>query len=301
MGIFDKLRKKKAPMRQFNLDEKLSSDTLRAYLAWKFPEREDLGFYGVEQLLSEMRGFGICSFHELHGILNDNIEWFLEYEEEHPAAAKILKGGEISRYREGERRWYNSLGVVRTILNLICAVADEEHVQIVDNYFRGVSIGKIVAKLSRAHATEGYDQVQAHIRVHDNRIDKHGFCDRCRRLKGTHETEKTRKPKVIGDKFLPFDEAFETLLKSCALAVRYTAQAWAELENRKPMFDDNVKTLMLSCICKQAEKAENLKIDPKKSKEWKAYTDDKIEKLKNNSVEVRNHWELVKKAYEANL
>jgi len=295
MGIFDKFRKKKALMSQFNLDQKLTPDTLRAYLAWKFPEREDLGFYGVEQLLSEMRGFGICSFHELHRILDDNMEWFLEYEEKHPAAAKILRGGEISQYREGERRWYNSLGVVRTILNLICAVADEEHVQIIDNYFRGVSIGKIVAKLSRERATEGYDQVQAHMRVHDNRIDKHGFCDRCRRLKGKHETEKTHKLKV---KFSPFDEAFETLLKSCALAVRYTGRAWAELEHRKPTFNDDVKDLMLTCIREQRKK---MKIEPKKSAEWKAYTDDKIEKLRNNSIEVRNHWELVKKVYEANL
>jgi len=295
MGIFDKFRKKKAPMSQFNLDEKLSSDTLRAYLAWKFPEREDLGFYGVEHLLSEIQGFRINSFHELNGIIDDNIEWFLEYEEKHPAAAKILKGGEISQYREGERRLYNSLGVVRTILNLICAVTDEEHVQIIDDYFRGVSIVKTVEKLNREYATEGYDQFHAHIRVHDNRIEKYGFCDICRRLKGKHETEKTRKPKV---KFSPFDEAFETLLKSCALAVRYTGRAWAELEHRKPTFNDDVKDLMLTCIREQRKK---MKIEPKRSAEWKAYTDDKIEKLRNNSSEVRNHWELVKNVYEAQL
>lgn len=291
MGIFDRLRKKKAPVDHFNLDQKLNSDTLRAYLAWKFPEREDLGFYGVERLLSEMRGVGICSFHELNGILDDNMEWFLEYEEKHPAAAKILQGGEISQYREGERRWYNSLGVVRTMLNLICAVADEEHLQIIDDYFRGVSIAKIVAKLSRKYATEGYDQVHAHIRVHDNRIQKHGFCDRCRRLKGTHETEKTHKPKVVEDKLSPFDETFETLLKSCALAVRYTAQAWAELEHRKPTFNDDVKDLVLACIREQRKK---LKVEPKKSAEWKVYTDDKIEKLKTNSAETSKYWELVK-------
>jgi hypothetical protein len=219
------------------------------------------------------------------------MEWFLEYEEKHPAALKVLEGGEITRYSESERRRYNSVGLLRTILNLICAVPDDEHVQIVDSYLRGVRMAKIVAELSRTRATEGYDQVQAHIRVHDSRIDKHGFCDSCRRLKGKHETEKICKQKVVGDKLSPFDEDFETLLKSCALAVRYTGRAWAELEHRKPTFNNDIKDLVLTCIREQREKT---KIEPKKSAEWKAYTDDKIEKLRSNSAEATKHWELVK-------
>ena len=89
----------------------------------------------------------------------------------------------------------------------------------------------------------------------------------------------------------PFEEAFETLLKSCALATKYTAQAWAELEGRKPTFNDDVKDLVLTCIREQRKK---IKIEPKKSAEWKAYTDDKIEKLKSNSAEVTKYWQLVK-------
>ena len=60
------------------------------------------------------------------------------------------------------------------------------HIQIIDDYFQGLSMGKIAKKLNRSAAT-----VHAQIHSHDQVIGKFGYCVKCRRLKGTHETEKT--------------------------------------------------------------------------------------------------------------
>jgi hypothetical protein len=80
----------------------------------------------------------------------------------------------------GERIEYGqSRGAYKT-------VGDEEHINIIDSYFEGSSMGKISKKLDRSAAT-----VHAQIHAHDESIEKNGYCVECRRLKGEHETVKT--------------------------------------------------------------------------------------------------------------
>jgi hypothetical protein len=80
----------------------------------------------------------------------------------------------------GDRIDYGeSRGVYKT-------VGDQEHLDIINTYFGGVSMGKIAKKLDRSAAT-----VHTQIHSHDESIDKQGYCAECRRLKGTHETHKT--------------------------------------------------------------------------------------------------------------
>lgn len=80
----------------------------------------------------------------------------------------------------GDRIDYGeSRGVYKT-------VGDQEHLDIIDAYFEGSSMGKIAKKLDRSAAT-----VHAQIHSHNESIDKLGYCAECRRLKGTHEAHKT--------------------------------------------------------------------------------------------------------------
>ena len=50
-------------------------------------------------------------------------------------------------------------------------VGDQEHSDIIDNYFEGLSMGKIAKKLDRSAAT-----VHAQIHAHNESIDKTGYC-----------------------------------------------------------------------------------------------------------------------------
>jgi len=65
-------------------------------------------------------------------------------------------------------------------------ISDQEHVQIIEDYFAGLSMGKIATKLKRSSAT-----IFMQIKNHNKNIEKFGYCVRCRRLKSKHETEKT--------------------------------------------------------------------------------------------------------------
>jgi hypothetical protein len=65
-------------------------------------------------------------------------------------------------------------------------VGDQEHIDILNGYFEGSSMGKLAKKLDRSAAT-----VHAQIHSHNESIKKIGYCVECRRLKGEYETEKT--------------------------------------------------------------------------------------------------------------
>jgi hypothetical protein len=65
-------------------------------------------------------------------------------------------------------------------------VGDQEHLDIVESYFQGISMGKIAKKLDRSAAT-----VHSQIHSYNDSIVKLGYCLECRRLKGTHEMIKT--------------------------------------------------------------------------------------------------------------
>jgi len=67
-------------------------------------------------------------------------------------------------------------------------VGDEEHLQIIDAYWGGESMGKLAKKLERSAAT-----IHGQIQAHNEAIEKNGYCIECRRSKGKHETEKTDK------------------------------------------------------------------------------------------------------------
>lgn len=65
-------------------------------------------------------------------------------------------------------------------------VGDQEHLDIVESYFQGMSMGKIAKKLDRSAAT-----VHAQIHAHNESIKRMDYCAECRRLKGNHEMTKT--------------------------------------------------------------------------------------------------------------
>lgn len=65
-------------------------------------------------------------------------------------------------------------------------MGDQEHLDLINSYFGGVSMGKIAKKLERSAAT-----VHAQIHSHNESIDKMGYCVECRRLKGKYDTVKT--------------------------------------------------------------------------------------------------------------
>jgi IS30 family transposase len=80
----------------------------------------------------------------------------------------------------GERIEYGeSRGAYKT-------VGDGEHINIIEDYFEGLSMGKIAKKLDRSAAT-----VHAQIHSHDESIQKLGYCVECKRMKGAHDGEKT--------------------------------------------------------------------------------------------------------------
>jgi len=86
------------------------------------------------------------------------------------------------KVEHGERIDYGeSRGAYKTI-------GDEEHIQIIDDYFEGLSMGKIAKKLDRSAAS-----VHAQIHTHDQAVEKFGFCVKCKRLGGSHEAAKTEK------------------------------------------------------------------------------------------------------------
>lgn len=65
-------------------------------------------------------------------------------------------------------------------------IGDEEHVQIVDEYFSGTGMCKLGKKLGRSSAT-----VMTQVHNHNDAVEKEGYCIKCRRSKGKHELEKT--------------------------------------------------------------------------------------------------------------
>lgn len=93
----------------------------------------------------------------------------------------IVKGVGLSVEYGDQIDYGQSRGVYKT-------VGDQEHIDILNGYFEGSSMGKLAKKLDRSAAT-----VHAQIHSHDESIDKMGYCVECRRLKGVHEIEKTDK------------------------------------------------------------------------------------------------------------
>ena len=65
-------------------------------------------------------------------------------------------------------------------------VGDQEHLDTIESYFEGSSMGKIAKKLDRSAAT-----IHSQIHSHNESIGKMGFCVECRRLKGSHQTQKS--------------------------------------------------------------------------------------------------------------
>jgi len=87
------------------------------------------------------------------------------------------------RVEHGDRIEYGkSRGAYRT-------VGDQEHTNIINNYLdEDLSMGKIAKKLNRSAAT-----IYTQIHVHNESIEKQGFCAECRRLNGKHEAERSAK------------------------------------------------------------------------------------------------------------
>lgn len=67
-------------------------------------------------------------------------------------------------------------------------VSDEEHTKIVDSYVGNKSMRMIAQELDRSSAT-----VNNQIREHDKAVERQGYCMRCRRVKGSHDSERVGK------------------------------------------------------------------------------------------------------------
>jgi len=116
-------------------------------------------------MVTRKGALGVGSFPE--------VEWHKREKE------NIMKAVEL-KVEHGERVDYGeSRRVYRT-------AGDEEHIQVIDDYFSGLSMGKIAKKTDRSSAT-----ILAQIQGHNEAMEKFGFCVKCRRLKGKHETERT--------------------------------------------------------------------------------------------------------------
>jgi hypothetical protein len=94
----------------FNLDMEMNLDTLKAYLAWKFPDREREDQSTVSSLLSEIKLAGIKNYGGLDEILEKDMQWLLNDEEIRPPSKFDQK---LNRRVDTT---FNEVGVVRVIL-----------------------------------------------------------------------------------------------------------------------------------------------------------------------------------------
>jgi len=67
-------------------------------------------------------------------------------------------------------------------------IGDEEHVKIVDLYMQNKSMAAIAKEQDRSSAS-----IHSQINRHNEAIEQQGFCSKCRRMKGTHETQKAKR------------------------------------------------------------------------------------------------------------
>jgi hypothetical protein len=56
---------------QFNLDEEINLDTLKAYMLWKYPERIDPPDANISSLLTEIQALKYDNFRALNKLLDD--------------------------------------------------------------------------------------------------------------------------------------------------------------------------------------------------------------------------------------
>lgn len=106
-------------MDQFNLDQELNFDTLRAYLYWKFPDRAKSGDIDYSDLLSELLKANINNIWKLDEMLTNTRDLFMKYERENPPSMKFSKKDgklEIRPFKKGEKKEYSDVGVVRVCL-----------------------------------------------------------------------------------------------------------------------------------------------------------------------------------------
>lgn len=100
------------------------------------------------------------------------LEWHKE-EAEH-----ILRSVGLKVERGEELHYGESKGPFTTI-------GDEEHVEIMGLYANKISMQKIAKKLGRSRAS-----IHGQLHSHDEAVERSGFCPRCKRGKGEHESQK---------------------------------------------------------------------------------------------------------------
>jgi len=74
-SLMDKVKKD-----QFNLDEEINLDTLKAYMLWKYPERRNPPDSRVSSLITEIRALKYDNFRTLNRLLDDTQEKMIQYE-----------------------------------------------------------------------------------------------------------------------------------------------------------------------------------------------------------------------------
>lgn len=99
-----------------------SEDSIRQYLNWKFPKRGVGLTYastGVSDMLKELQDSDKRTYGELDRVIDDHMEWFLEYERLHPPFRPLPWGKpeELSRIRGPSV--FGPVGILRTIVKEI--------------------------------------------------------------------------------------------------------------------------------------------------------------------------------------
>lgn len=97
---------------QFNLNQEMNLDTLRAYLAWKLPDREKAEDIHLSDLLSDLQKTGYFHFRKLDEALNKSL-LAAEAEEKDEPPHKPGPKGEMIPIR------YNQVGLVRGCLKIL--------------------------------------------------------------------------------------------------------------------------------------------------------------------------------------
>ena len=111
--------RKSIELNQFSLDEEMHHDSLKAYLIWKFRERRQAEDRDISILLSELDAAQISSFRKLDEMLNKNMKWVANYEKKNPpGSTTVERAGRIEHreFKEGEKKVFNQVGVVRVVL-----------------------------------------------------------------------------------------------------------------------------------------------------------------------------------------
>ena len=107
---------KKTLDEKFDLNTEMNLDTMFAYLLWKFPDRETTSAEEASDVLSILHKAKISSYKELDKIIDQNMNWLLAREKQHPPFKLEFERKKEKIVRKKVKVKYKPLGIIRVIL-----------------------------------------------------------------------------------------------------------------------------------------------------------------------------------------